>query len=101
MVAIGRASNKGCLAMTLDDYLRLVDWTGRQIRRDKKGAIPADVAPILDRLQISGESWLELIGEFGRLFRRAAGRPESLKRHAEKRQAKRTEGIVNSRALFA
>ena len=87
--------------MTLDDYLRLVYWTGRQVRRDKKGAIPSDVAPILDRLQISGESWLELIADFCRLFRRAAGRPESLKRDAARRRVKRTEGIVNSRALFA
>lgn len=87
--------------MTLDDYLRLVDWTGRQVRRDRKGAIPVDTAPILDRLQISGESWLELITDFCRLFRRAAGRPESLKREAEKRRVKSTEGIVNSRALFA
>jgi hypothetical protein len=27
-----RASNKGCLAMSLDQYLKLLDWTGRQLR---------------------------------------------------------------------
>lgn len=46
----------GCLEMTFDDYFRLVDATGRQVRRDTTGAIPADVASILDRLRISGES---------------------------------------------
>ena len=67
----------------------------------KRGAIPAHVAPIHDRLQVSGESWLKLAGEFGRLCRRAAGRPESLRRDALRRRSKRTEGNVNSRALFA
>jgi len=35
-----RASNKGSLSTGLDDYLRLLAWTGRQVRRDKRGAIP-------------------------------------------------------------
>jgi hypothetical protein len=32
------------------DYYRLLDWTGRAIRDDKKGSIPEDLAPILERL---------------------------------------------------
>jgi hypothetical protein len=32
-----RASNKVCLQMTLDQYLKLLDWTGRQLRRKKAG----------------------------------------------------------------
>ncbi|RPI85331.1 MAG: hypothetical protein EHM42_06790, partial [Planctomycetaceae bacterium] len=36
-----RASNKGCLEMSLADYLELVEWSGRQWRADKRGAIDA------------------------------------------------------------
>ncbi len=29
-----------------------VDWAGRELRRQKRGAIPDDLAPILDRLGV-------------------------------------------------
>ncbi|EOG7609437.1 hypothetical protein [Vibrio cholerae] len=34
----------------LTDYLALVDWTGRQIRDDKRDHIPNTLPPILARL---------------------------------------------------
>ena len=40
------------------DYLQLIDWTGRAIRDDKRGFIDRDLPPILNRLQISPEQWL-------------------------------------------
>jgi len=51
-----RASNKGCLSMTLDQYLKLLDWTGRRIRKDKTGRIPDECAPILERLECNAET---------------------------------------------
>jgi hypothetical protein len=39
------------------DYLELVDWTGRIIRHDKRGFIDSASPPILSRLQISPEQW--------------------------------------------
>jgi hypothetical protein len=87
--------------MTLADYLNLLDWTGRQLRRDKRGAIPAEMHPLFARLQISGEGWFDLIQDFSRLFRRAAGRPESLATEAARRDRRSLQGIANSRALYA
>jgi putative transposase len=46
------------------DYLELVDWTGRAIREDKRGHIPADVPPILSRLGLEAESWIETVRYF-------------------------------------
>ena len=37
-----RASDRGFLPLTLDEYLQLLDWTGRAVRADKRGAVPAD-----------------------------------------------------------
>ena len=64
--------------MSLDEYLNLLDWTGRQLVRGKRGSIPAELAPILIRLQIAADDWLEVAGNFGRLFNRVAGRPASV-----------------------
>ena len=99
VVPAGRALNRGCLEMSFDDYLRLLDWTGRQWRVDDRGVIPADLAPILTRLQVTEESWMKLFSRFSRLFRRATGSPASLSRDAATR-GQRREGVISSRAVF-
>ena len=95
-----RASNKGCLPMTFAEYLNLLDWTGRQLRQDKRGAIPQDLAPILERLHVSDEGWMQLMGRFSRLFRRAAGRPQSMLSEGQQRGCRLMQGIRHSRAIF-
>lgn len=99
-VPSARASNKGCLPMSFAEYLDLLDWTGRQLREDKRGAIPSDLAPILERLQISNDGWMQLMGRFRRMFRRAAGRPQSMQLERDQRGARLMQGIRHSRAIF-
>lgn len=83
-----RASDKGILPVPLETYLQLLDWTGRQLRADKRGAIPEHLAPILDRLGLSPDNWCELVARFGKIFKRAAGTPESLAAEAARRGQK-------------
>ena len=73
-----RASDKGFLPMKLQDYLELLDWTGRQLSRGKRGRIPIRCKPILERIGISREVWCELVENFGKLFNRVAGKPDSI-----------------------
>ena len=42
---------------TFQDYLDLVDWTGRIIHNKKRGFIDNALSPILCRLQLSAEQW--------------------------------------------
>ena len=58
-----RASEEEFLTLKLDEYLSLLDWTGRRIRADKRGAIPNDLTPILDRLKIQPDGWLHVLSE--------------------------------------
>jgi len=94
-----RAPSQSFLAMSLEDYLRLLDWTGRQVRRDKHGAIPASLAPILDRLGVGG-SWVQSVQHFGRWFHRAVGRAERLTEEAARRGKRWFQGLGHSRTAF-
>ena len=86
--------------MTLDEYLELLDWTGRQIRTGKRGAIPAALLPILDRLRINAEAWVDTIEQFGRKFRRAIGRVSSMAAFAGARGKYWFQGVSASRSAF-
>lgn len=75
-----RASDKGCLPLGVRQYLQLVDWTGRQIAQGKRGSIPIDLAPILDRIGIAETNWLLVVTNFGRCFHRVAGAAQAVRR---------------------
>jgi hypothetical protein len=40
------------LPVSFPDYLQLVDWSGRAVRFDKRGAIDSQQPPILERMNI-------------------------------------------------
>ncbi len=63
------------LPFVFKDYLELVDWTGRILRDDKRGAIPDTLPPVLKRLQIEPQAWITLNREFESRFRYLAGNP--------------------------
>ena len=98
--SVRRASNKGCLSMGLGDYLQLLDWTGRQIRSDKRGAMPANLEPLFERLGISTELWVDCVLNFRKWFRSSVGRPKSMEAAAEARGHNRAISINSARRAF-
>ena len=83
------------------DYLRLVDWTGRQLRANKRGQIPLELVPIVERLDMGAEQWLETIDRFGSLFWRMVGKVESMLEAAKRTGRRWLKGIRASAELFA
>ena len=88
------------ISFSLQDYLTLVDETGRVIREDKRGAIDAKTAKILSRLHISDESWLKLTTNFEGMFTGAVGTAEHLCEFTENVGLKRTHGIANAKSCL-
>ena len=66
-------SNLLCLPIKQDDYLKLVDWTGRKIKEGKRGAISTEIAPILQRLEINESEWVDGVEHYGQRFYRVVG----------------------------
>ena len=74
-----RASDQGFLPIETSKYVMLLDWTGREIRRDKRGAIAEDLAPILDRLGVDRSNWVDTVRDFGQMFKQAAEVPSEVR----------------------
>lgn len=55
-----------------------MEWTGRCIREDKRGAIPAHIKPIFERFMVNEQDWLETITAFNRHFIHSAGSPVNM-----------------------
>ena len=73
-----RCSDKGFLPMPQEDYLKLLEWTGRQLHRGQRGRIPARCEPILKQLKLDRRTWCDLVAGFGKLFIHVAGRPRTI-----------------------
>ncbi len=58
------------LPIRLSDYLQLVDASGRQLSEGKRGRIEPTLAPILDRLGLNDEEWLQVTANFRSHYRK-------------------------------
>ncbi|WP_026244559.1 hypothetical protein [Dasania marina] len=84
----------------LKDYIELVDWTGRDIRNDKRGAINQQLPPILERFAIEPQQWLTLSTQFESRFKSLVGAKQKLKEMAKVLGYQRTPGLANCAVLF-
>jgi hypothetical protein len=95
-----RSSDKGLLSMTLRDYLRFLDFSGRQVQVGKRGTIPSDLEPILTRLNIVPDEFLDAVGAFPKWFRRFAGNAADFVERATEIGRRSLHGISHARRLF-
>ncbi len=71
------------LNFSLPDYLELTDWAGRAIREEKSGAIPSELVPILERLNIDSEAWLDCVKNYGKNYNTVIGTRDGIKQFAQ------------------
>ncbi len=89
------------LPFRLTDYLELVDWTGRQIREDKRGAIPGDIPPLLQRLQIDSRHWQYLSQNFESPFKGIVGTAHKVREACKRLDLKWSHGVRECERLFS
>lgn len=87
------------LSMTTAQYLILVDWTGRSLHAGKKGSIPADIAMILERLDMRPRQWLLHVPATESHYWRAIGKTEALIERAQTAGLRWLQGLGTARAL--
>jgi hypothetical protein len=92
---------RGILQITTAEYFDLVDKSGRLLRSGKRGAIDADLAPILLRIGIKPDAWVDTISRFESRFRLAAGLLSSLRNFADQLGRRWLAGLTAARAAFA
>ena len=63
----------------LQDYLELVDWSGRCLREGKRGVPDNRLPPILERLQIDPRHWLYLNRHFESCFKTLVGSAQAVR----------------------
>jgi hypothetical protein len=110
--------NNQAIPFLLSDYLTLVDWSllrihapatfvhpvhqnGRAVRDDKQGHIPAQLPPILRRLKLPPDQWLQALDNFDSGFGYFAGRASPLKVLCRKLGKRWVKGLGLSRRVFA
>jgi hypothetical protein len=96
--ATGRMA--AAIPFAFDDYLELVDTTGRVIREDKRGYIPGETPQILERLNIDPEQFIATAARMLDQFSTAIGTPEHLTAHCVARNVAFLRGMSAARALF-
>ncbi len=92
---------RGMLHMTAPEYFDLVDKSGRMTRSDKRGAIDAELAPILLRIGANPDAWIETISRFGSKFTLASGLLSNLRNFADRIGRQWLKGITAARSAFA
>jgi len=80
---LGFNDQQGPLPLRRMEYFELVDWTGRQVRRGKRGTVAGELPPIIERLDYSGQQWQREMKYYGKWYARAVGGLASIENYCQ------------------
>ena len=87
------------LPVRLDAYIELVQWTGKQVRPDKRGAIPGSIPRVLKQFESHPERWTTRVKAIGSGYWRVVGEAQDLMALAERLKQGWLKGIGTALAL--
>ncbi len=85
--------------VTVGEYIDLVDDTGRRIRADKRGAIPAEEPRALAKLGLSADHWTHKVKGVGSGYWRVVGTVDDIQEKAAAMGQAFLRGVGFARAL--
>ena len=81
------------LPYCLSSYIELVEYTGRAILENKRGYIPSQLPPILKRLNLNPDTWLDELNKFKSAGFTAVGTVDQLKAFCKSVEKKFSRGF--------
>lgn len=90
---------RAAIPFSLEDYLELVEATGRCQHPNKRGRMPECTPRLLQRLRLAPEQFIECSARLMLQFGSAVGAPEKLTAHCAARQVKYLRGIGAARRM--
>jgi REP element-mobilizing transposase RayT len=100
LLSFRQPGDDNTIPFNFTDYLELLDWTGRAIRHDKRGHIPADLPAILTRLRIDPIAWRHTMKPQGNRFGSAIGQIDRLRHYAHRLGQFWVRGVGLSQRLY-
>ncbi len=85
--------------MRLGEYLALVEWTGKQVRAGKRGAIPRQAPSVLRQLDVDPARWSTRVRGIGSGYWRVVGEAQDLIDAAERWGQRWLKGVGLATAL--
>jgi REP element-mobilizing transposase RayT len=93
-------NNPDGLPFTFNDYIELIEESGRTLRNDKRGHIHQNTPPILQRLNMNSKNWMYLTQHFESKLKGMVGSVYKLRQACEKLGYKRMPGFKSCAQFF-
>jgi hypothetical protein len=93
-------SREPAIPFELQDYLDLVDWTGRAVLPNKRGVVDADAPRLMGRLGIAPQEWLPTVTRLQARFELMIGSPDRLRAMAARYRRKFVRGLTAASRFY-
>lgn len=100
LTPVNQSKNDSLYSFNLNDYLALVEWTGRAIVHPNKASIPPDISSIFYRLNLQQDNWLNQIQRLCQGQPTMMGSIEKLRQRALSLRKSWIKGIAQAKFLY-
>jgi len=98
--AISNQISSKKLSMSLKSYIELVEWTGKNIIRPNKAAMPQHIFSCLNSLNLQQAHWLKQLENFEQHYCHVIGSFELIKEKANQLKVKCMKGASAAKLLY-